>query len=308
MFVRGHFETETPRTADPNWSPLVELDYANIREATGLVVVYRSAYDTGNEVVVGELLVPLVSGLMMFSARSRASTTGVRETVLAERAMRQGIKPLEAMAIAQEEIDDPRVDEEFYAHPLSVIRAAMRWLRYDADMEVLSPMEPRANGEILLPSAGCAVVLPPRYVLTPALSGMMSGSIEMVTRVSPPGASGKDLHIWRIPNLKVEGRNRQARLKGLAVRIVRSWVQEGATQFKVDAKDMGDFEGRTQVECHASFRTATGPAQTAMRWFIDMDGTVFRVAAGAPSFVPKDRLYDDIKFVLQSWRRIDAGD
>ncbi len=304
LFLRGKFETETPRTENPEWSPLIEMEYATLQGSKALLVIYRSAYELRNEVVVGELHVPVDQGLVILAARIKAGVTGMRESAIVSRAVNQGVDPRKAAAISQEQIDDPRLDVEFPDHPLSLVRAAMHWLIEDAGLEITMPMAITNPGEVRLPEAYCTVILPPRYTLNLPMSQMMSEGLYVATRACPPGPSGMNIDIWRLPGRRLNGWFTQARLKRLAVRTISGWKQEGAAQIKIEAKALPRLDGRTQIDTYVRFRPAGEEEHSVMRWFIDLDGQVFRVGTSAPLFVPRAQLADHVESVVQSWRRL----
>ena len=68
----------SPRTADPSWSPLIDVEHEAVGGVPALRTVHRMAYEPGREVVMGHLLVPLKDGL--FEARVLGSG-GRRRTV-----------------------------------------------------------------------------------------------------------------------------------------------------------------------------------------------------------------------------------
>jgi hypothetical protein len=309
IFLRGHFTTKTARTADSEWSPLVDLQYVSLRDAPGLLVIYRTAYEPGNEGVIGELYFPVRQGLIVIGARSRAGITGLRESFLTTRLLNQGAHPSEAIRLlSQADIDDPQLDERFPEHPLSLVRTAMRWVMEEADLEVIAPMVIPDEGEIALTEADCAVVLPPRYVVSPLMSQSMAEGLIVATRACPPGSSMMWLQIARLPGERLVGWRKQGRLKRLAIRMHDEWQRQGATGLKYEVKEMSALNGRVQIETYATFRS--GPeleVHSVIRWFVDTDGQVFRVGADAPPFVGRELLLNHVESVVQSWRRLSTA-
>jgi hypothetical protein len=307
MFLRGRFETETPRTLDPEWSPLVDMEYATLPGSTALLIVYRSAYEPGNEALVGELYVPLSTGHVYFDARCRVGTTGFRESYLVAQAIDRGRSPGQAAAIAQSEIDDPRHDARFPRHALSIVRAAMRWLVESADIEVTDPMSISTEEETRLEDAECAVVLPPRYALNPTMSHRMAEGLIIANRVCPPGSSSMSLDIWRLPANVITGWNAKGRLKRLAAQTIRNCKREGASQIRLQTRGLPDYDGRTQIETYVRFHSGADYVHSVMWWFVDTDGQVFRVAAAGPQFVPRSELTAHVEAVVGSWRRLEPS-
>jgi hypothetical protein len=306
-FLRGRFKGETARTADPAWSPLIDLEYVDLQGGTGLLVVYRSAYEPGNEILVGELNVPIRQGMLYFSAWSWVGITGLREAVLVDRALSQGRDFSEITSITQEQFDDPRHDVDFPGHSLTIVRAAMKWLVEDTSLVVTNPMIDPNQGETRLPEAGCAVVLPPRYVLSRIFGQAMTKGLVTATRTCPPISSAITLEIFRSSRKRLTGWRKQARLKRLAVRATRAWRNEGITDINIEADGLPELHGRTQIEVYVRFKSPDEERSHAiMRWFIDADGEVFLVRVGAPLFVKKAQLLADVESVVQSWRHLDV--
>ncbi len=97
----------------------------------------------------------------------RAAETGWRESAVMLLAERPG-RPTGDMGAfpPQSEMDDPERDDAFPNHVLSRVRSTLRWLRDDAGLEVLSPAPAASHAEVSLDTLGCALVPPPRFVLS----------------------------------------------------------------------------------------------------------------------------------------------
>lgn len=151
-----------PRTTDPSWSPIIEFDPIELHGARALVMVHRMTYHPGSEIIMGHLLIPLRAGTLL-EARvvAGANFTGVRETSL----LAAQADPEEGMSrLKQADYDAPSRDADFPEHPLSRIRAALRWLRESTCLTITAPAEPLVEGELELAQPRCVLTPPSRFV------------------------------------------------------------------------------------------------------------------------------------------------
>jgi hypothetical protein len=294
-----------PRTADPRWSPIIDLEHLRLGDAPSLRLVRRLTYQPGNESLSGSLLVPLARGYVEIAAVARAATTGLRESMLMLK-REEGV-PGEPKAAfrPQSEYDDPAHDALFADHPLTRVRRALRWLIDDAGIAVLAPATEPTEGETTVEAAGCAVVLPPRFLFVPREVMPMSPTLASYARATLGDASVRLLDVWRHPT-RIAGRHRERDLERLATETTAAWTGEGATEIEQQAEIVaGDAR-------HASVRTvvhfSVGPKRkvSAMRWRADEDGTVFRVSASAAPHVSPAELRDQADAVMGSLRRLDV--
>ncbi|NVB81757.1 MAG: hypothetical protein HOV81_25405 [Kofleriaceae bacterium] len=128
-----------------------------------LSVLHRMSYEPGREILMGHLLVPTGEGLFEARWLTRDNLTGMRETLLLDKALaaNPGAKVEELGPTV--DYDDPKHDEAFPKHALSRARAAERWIREDAGLRVTAPARPFAAGEAVLADLGCALVPPPGF-------------------------------------------------------------------------------------------------------------------------------------------------
>lgn len=196
VFVQMRTDTSTrPRTDDPDWSPLVELEHVTVGPAPGLRVVHRMFYQPGREILLGHLVIPLPDGVFEARVAAGDGNTGYRESILL---LKHPPTP-PAKFHPQSEYDDPRYDANFRDHPLSRVRAALRELHEVWGLEALTAPTPQVDGPVDLPHLGCAIVPPPRFVLldTPADHARFvrvsfcttDGCDEFVVSSAQPGAT-----------------------------------------------------------------------------------------------------------------------
>ncbi|MEA3278464.1 MAG: hypothetical protein U9Q81_24840 [Pseudomonadota bacterium] len=302
-FIRAAFESSTPRTNEAGWSPIVNFFCSYIDATRVLQCVYRTAYEPGNEIVVGDLLIPLAGGTLNVSAHARADLTGQREAVLAAQKMREGKDPDPPGFLPQHEIDDPRLDEKFPESPLSRVRRAMAWRIDDAGIEISEPSTGvTAREAIDLPRARCNVTPPPRYVYCRGVSESMSPTLDTLTRVAPPGTTGRTISVWRIDVAPISGWFRRRKLRTLAVGTTKQWHREGVSGLDISPLALSEHQGRLQLDFRATFVTRGMPIQSVQRWFLDDTGQPIRVAAGGPPTVAAEELAADVELVAGSWR------
>jgi hypothetical protein len=73
-FSRAAFQSATPRTEEPGWSPVIDFARLSLNGSDGLLCVYRQSYEPTNEVVVGEITIPLADGTLTVAAYAAAGT------------------------------------------------------------------------------------------------------------------------------------------------------------------------------------------------------------------------------------------
>ncbi|APR80272.1 Hypothetical protein A7982_05619 [Minicystis rosea] len=291
-----------PRTSDLRWSPIVELARERIGDAPALRVIHRLTYQPSNEVVSGTLLVPLADGFAEIVAMGRAAMTGFRESTLM--LQRPGELPPKGDFPRQAEYDDPAHDVLFPMHPLSQVRAALRWLLADAGLAVTKPPIDPPEGEHLIEAAGCAVVLPPRYRFVPPEVMRMSPTLASFLRVGLIDASMRLLDVWRLEK-RVEAKDRALALKRLARETVEGWEREGAADIQQTQEVVPSDGPQVTLRTVVRYRVGKEEKVTVMRWRAEADGVVFRVAVGAPPHVPEQELHEQADAVMASLRRLD---
>ena len=299
------------RTTDPTWSPLITAATVQLDDAPTLLVLHRMSYQPTHEMVIGRVLVPVASGTLSIAATSLTRSTGYRETarLMAALASQDDADPeVVARALGQAGYDDPDYDLLFPDHPLSLVRAALAWL-VDADgarLTIPSPLPPPADGEVELRGPGCAITPPPRYLPFPEGSSLpLASTLAGLTRVGLAVTTPRMLDVWRLPDPQITGADREKQLVRLARKNADEWAGEGATGIEAKVSKLPSEGGRAHVKSHVQFMMGGRPIQAAARWMADTDGTVFRVAASAGPWIPKEVLFADAEQALTSLRRLD---
>ncbi len=302
-----HLAPPRLRTEDPTWSPVVSIERVRVGGHDALTVIHRMSYQPGNEMLMGHLLVPVRRGLLELRVLAPCRMTGVRESMLFDAAMKAsaGEHPEAIMKrLGQKHYDDPEHDARFPDHPLSRVRAELRALLEEGVVAVTEPDEPPPEGEALLPSLGCAVTPPPRYVRLKRAPSHVQWS-----RISFAGTDGVDLlTVLRDGDTKLPPRGGERRLERLAEQYSRASVPEGSTDVSVDTSPLPEREGRAQVLSYVAYDPNDGsaPCHTAFHWLADDEGLPVAIAIATGACVPKDELLAETEAVAASWRPLDS--
>jgi hypothetical protein len=302
LFEVAHASAQTPgsppippRTADPAWSPVIEIEHTRL----GLLVIRRITYQPANETIVGTISIPTIGGYVEIAAIARAGITGFRESILVDQAMGSSA---ELPSLKQSDLDDPRHDATFADHPLSLVRAALRWLHAEP-IEILAPAAPSPE-VIVVNAARCVVRPPPRYLLLPPDVLPMSPTLASFTCITFGDAEPRLLDVWRLPN-PLTARDPAAALVALARETAEGWAREGATDVHVEAS-LATREPHIEATSFVRFRVNGASKTNAARWRVDADGTVFRVGVSVEPHVPATTARERADATMASLRRIDA--
>lgn len=287
-------EGARPRTADPQWTPMVEVEHLDLDGARALRTIHRMSYQPGLEIVMGHLLIPLVDGL--FEARvmspGKQPLTGYRESAIMKGLGFEPGRPLPPQSV----YDDPRHDAAFPGHPLSQIRAAQRWLRHDASLKVSRPAPVRVSREVPLPRLGCVVTPPPRFVQNTDGTGGATGSF---TRVSFCGTDGIEAFV-------VVRRDRPRSPSALRAEIVeatrRLHLESEVRDVRITTEDLPSIRGRRQVQTIAEGSGHQGPLRNVLRWFVAEDGRLWFLMITGNAAVPADSRRAELDRALEMWR------
>jgi hypothetical protein len=164
-----------PRTQEePDWSPIIDIEYRNVESETGLstlalLVVHRTAYRPGEQIVMGRLFLPVRRGLFEVIVMAGERGTGWRESsIVAERCKDETMtaERLESL-LRDHDFDSPCYDEQFPAHCLSRVRKAMSWLMKESTLVVTEVPIQTHPPEVDLTQLRCRLVPPPRFVYCP---------------------------------------------------------------------------------------------------------------------------------------------
>jgi hypothetical protein len=296
------FGNPPPRTADPAWSPLVDVEHLSIGAAQALRTVHRVAYEPGNESIMGHLLIPLRQGLFEARVLCVDRSTGYRESVLVDLWMREqpvrsdeGFEQLTA-TLRQADFDDPRHDEMFSKHSLSRARAALHWLSVESDLCVTELLSPLEDGDVELPHLGCVLLPPPRFAYDGHDSPRRPGSF---TRVSFCGTDGIErLHVDRWDNFEQD-----KNLPGVASWIARNVHEESGVQdIGLTVEPLAPDDDRPQVLAIVEGTGHTGALRNAMLFFHDEHQRTWSMSRFGTAAVPREALVAELRQTVGSFR------
>lgn len=283
-----------PRTADAEWTPMVDFEHVTVDGAAALRTVHRMTYQPGSEIVMGHLLVPLKGGL--FEARLVAGDgmTGMRESLLLAKQgdLEKGIKTLR-----QADYDDPARDADFPDHALSRTRAALRWAMNDAGLRVLEPAAAAKGGEVELSKLECALVPPLRFVRSTELDDHNIAGFE---RISFCGTDGVErLLVQRVEEL---GKLAPAKLRDRA-EVFTHELHEGSgmrsPKLAVEELSIG---GRSHVLIVVEGTGKAGAVRNSLCWFLDDRGRAWFLGITASDAVPREARVAELRAAAASWR------
>jgi hypothetical protein len=271
-----------------------------------LEVIHRLTYTAGDELIIGRIIIPLEQGTLYFSALRRGTMTGERESLLSIiHAPSFNAGAHQPPQILQAEIDDPALDDRFPDHPLTVIRRALRWaLTTPLDVTVTAPL-PRDRDEMVeLPNSGCTIRLPPRFRFCPQMAAAMDPSLTPFIRATVPQTGSYTFDVWRLPAATLKGRHATQPLRRLAEEHVRGWKQEGGSDVEIESVELPLFDGRPMLSTFVRFCVDGKMNHAVANWFIDHDGTVFRVCAAGSLSRSREELMSVVHESTLSWKRL----
>ncbi len=291
------------RTADPTWSPMIDLEHVKIGEdtpsaAAALRTVHRMTYQPGNEIVMGHLLVPLAGGLFEARLIARDELTGVRESVMLASKRGGGDGDGEPQLLTQAEYDDPARDADFPMHALTRVRAALRWMKDEVGLRVLAPAAQYRGGEVQLKQLQQALVPPARFVRFPALD---DHDVAGFQRVSFCGTDGLErLLVQRVGEL---GKVAPAELRARAEAFTRQLHQgKGAPTDLTLTTTEEELGGRPRVEILVEGRSEGGDLRNLLCWFLDGRGRPCFLGTMGSQAVPVDERRAELRAAVASWR------
>lgn len=290
-----------PRTDDPSWSPIVELDLLERDDGRLLRCISRLSYQPGHELIRGLLCCPLANGHLWLALMHLSTQTGMRESVLTLR-----LNPAEGFEHpGQAFYDDPTHDETFPQHGLSCVRRGLaHWLGADAgalEITARQPSAPHPGAPITLVDSDSSLVVPPGFLHVPREVMPMAPSMSSFVRLGLERQPDAMLDVWRLSSDVTPPRNIDE-LVELAQAIARSWENEGASNVAVTVEPR---EGeRIEARARIAFTIHDEPKRNIAQWILDRDGAVFRIGV---SFEPPDE-FDSWAPVLDelvaSWQRL----
>jgi hypothetical protein len=201
-----------PRTEeDPSWSPIIDVEYIDIAcndggKTSGLVIVHRTAYRPGEQVVMGRLCIPVRRGLFEVIVIAGEVGTGWRESAIIASNCRSGDENMTAerlqLLLKSYKFDDAQYDMQFPSHCLSRVRAAMAWLINVSQLTVTAKPAVPAGQEVELKQLRCRVVPPKRFIYSPNTHNPESNK-QRFCRASFGGTDGVQMLViscWYVKN------------------------------------------------------------------------------------------------------------
>ncbi|MBS0151500.1 MAG: hypothetical protein JSR31_11215 [Nitrospira sp.] len=296
-----------PRTKrDPSWSPVVSIERATISDVPVLVVIHRLTYGAGDELIIGRIMISLEQGTVYLSALRRADMTGVRESVLVITRQQPGEDgDPERSEISQAMIDDPSLDEGFPDHPLSAIRRALHWaLTTPLNLSIRTPLSSEPETPMTLPRSGCSVTPPPRFRVCPAMAAKMDSSLTPFVRATVPQGGSYSFDVWRVPSLSIKGRQATQRLRRIAEEHMREWGRKGDPAVEFEWAEYSMRDGLPGVSTYVSFHVNGQRNHAVANWFVDHDGTVFRVCVAGSISRSREELTTAVNDSTGTWQRL----
>ncbi|MBL9004435.1 MAG: hypothetical protein JNJ46_09325 [Myxococcales bacterium] len=308
------------RTSDPEFHPLIQAEYITVCGQPALFTLRRVAYEPVMEAVVGNILIPVATGILDITAFQHTQQTGYRETNLLNHALQkypgEGPQKL-ARRLGQSHFDDPANDAQFPQHPLTCVRAAIRWLlalsKDELDITAPATPLPAPGSEIELPSVGAAIRLPARYALIPDGVLPIPVGVTLLSRVILEGGDEPQmLDVRQLSGITLPAEGRPDKLMELLQRQVQEWQQQGGSQIEVhteavelpqDPARVSDG-ARVALAVQVSLTLGGVRTHTVVRWLCDHDGRVFRIGVATPPFIPIQEAAADADAVLKSFRRL----
>jgi hypothetical protein len=295
-----------PRTADPTWTPLIELETIAIPGGRALRVLRRIEYRPGCEVIETALLVPTATGTFQISGVAMDRQTGGRESALMFillGKMPPGGKP---SFPSQSEYDDPRHDASFPTHALSRARAFLRELIEKNAVELTAPVPEPEVGRCDFVDGRCTIVPPRRFLrLAPGIIGPKEG-VLWFSRVA--------VSIAETPRLFSVARETQRvlptydALAAHAEGTTRDWSNQGVADVEVAAERRPDRRGRPVVALRITYRPGKEPCAASQLWTLGPDGAMYRVTQEAPAYLRPDELMSGVEESFATLRFTGEGE
>jgi hypothetical protein len=297
-----------PITADPTWSPLVEMERKDLDGGPAMMIVHRLAHEFGNEVVAGRVLIPTTNGVTEIECRATDTTSGIRRalvTILVPEAQRP---PEEAPAAMQQAFfDDPKHDARI-RDALTRVRGALRWLvaTDGGNLRVISAAQPQGRGAIFLDRARCSVIPPPRYLRLLAQTSLAQ-TVVPFARVTLSVVVGQP---WSMDVFKLSGEDASADVDGLrmvAERSTRGWEAGGAVIVDAfESHSRPPREGHVEIRSLVGFRIGGQPLRSMQHWIRRIgaadDGSIWRLSITTDEEVAPARFEAELDAMAASWQ------
>jgi len=308
-FRSGGRKDVEPRTVDPKWSPVVETSIVRLGRARALRVLHRTWYEPGCEIVVGRLVLPVAKGLVEVRIEPPPlARTGRREAAALTRILHDaaGTNVDELAAkLDQRAADDPSLDAAFPDHPLTLARSELDRLVEHGSIEIMSPPHTDDLFECEVREADFAIEAPPRFLRLH--DDIPSNKRASWSKVSFSGTDGIEILTVSRTGTRLSEPNGRS-LSRIAEAITKSSVPEGATSVQVSARALKSKPGRAEAETYRAHVEGNNAQHSLFRWFTEENNEVVMVAMGASQCVPVDELEDAAGAVVDSFRRLGAGE
>lgn len=288
-----------PCTADPKWTPVIEIERVDADGGPTLHVLHRMQYQPTKEIVMGHTLVPVQGGLFEARWLCRAQMTGFRESVL----MLQLSPNEEPQFRSQAEYDDGAHDAQFPQHAVSIARSVKRW-HLDQRLRITKPGAPHAR-EVALAPLGCAISVPERFIREGVASAAGDTSC-VLNRASFAGTDGVDRLIVTRTSERIRGIAVARRFSKHVASRAR-WIYEQSGLGNVTCETLSLDADRPEAVIVTEGdpdQVGCGRARAVWRWFIDDAGYVWSISMATTIAVPIDELSQNTATIVQSWRRL----
>lgn len=306
--VKNPKDIRPPRTTDPSWSPLIDVDYLEIRGALALRTIHRMAYEAGHESILGHLLVPLQQGLFEVRVATLDTFTGYRESVHFDQ-FYGGLKPkdkkkfgLDQGFLQQQDTDSLQYDVIFPKHCLSRARAALLWFCNEADFFIAEPKIGWESGEVRLQSLGCSLTPPPRFVYN---SPLRAGLQEGFKRVSFCATDGvENLSVWNYgkPTGEID-------FLLIAEAIARTTGENSNIQeLKITVNELPLYNEQPQVLAIMEGIGHVGNLRNVMYFFLDEAQRIWSLTWVSTPAVPLDAVTEELEATRRSFRLVSSQD
>jgi len=298
-------QSRGPRTSDPKWSPVIEIERLSIDGGPAFHVLHRMAYEPGWEVLMGHFLVPSEEGL--FEARwvTSAQLTGVRESMwLASSDLAPDSD--ESWHPGQAAFDDPELDLDFPDHPLSVARQARRWLASDVRARVRRPFRPVERAAIELPSIGYALVPPRRFAAPSTVPGPRGKPWVSMNRSSFSGSDGIDwLFVQTVPApMRLPWGSVERRLGSELETIGRAaYAGGGVERLRSSIVTTGSTNGRPRASVLVEGDGHQGPLRMVVRGAVH-DGRIVALFLTTSATLSVDEMLAEVEASAETLRRL----
>jgi len=295
-----------PRTNDPNWSPVVELERGSIDGGSTLYVLHRMTYEPGSEILMGHVLVPCADGLAEARWVTTAQVTGIRETIWTDKALRTSGAEVALKHPGQAVFDDPALDADFPDHPLSIAREARRWFGREVRVRVLRRAWHDERAAVALPEIGYSLVPPPRFPPPSTDPGPRGRPWAGSNRASISGSDGIDwfyVHAFPAPlrlRLGSQERRLAAEVEKLALEV---YTAADVQRIRSEVVSSGTVDGRASVNVVLEGDGHLGPLRMSVHGTA-REGRIVTLWLMTSATLPSDDMLAEVNEAARTLRPI----